>query len=148
MRCNPSAPRATRRSRDRASAEQAREDRLVDLYVDSKLDQATYERQRQRLAGERQEAIDRLARASEDLDDQYLVTAERIFELAKQAKTLWKRRAPADQRQLLEMVLSNPRLEGVRARWAMKKPFAILAEMAKGGAWRARSDSNARPSDS
>lgn len=127
---------------------QAREDRLVDLYIDGKLDQATYERQRQRLAGERQEAVDRLSRASEDLDDQYLVTADRIFELAKQAKSLWKRRTPIEQRQLLDLVLSNPRLEGVTARWDMKKPFAILAEMAKGGAWRARSDSNARPSDS
>jgi site-specific DNA recombinase len=113
-----------------------REDELTNRLLDGKLDDIVYARQQQRLASERQEAVDRLARASEHLDDRCLVTTERIFELAKQSKSLWKRRSPTEQRELLEMLLSNPRLEGVSARWDMKKPFAILAEMAKGGQWR------------
>ena len=86
--------------------------------------------------------------ASGKLDDKYLATADRIFELAKRARSLWNQRSPAEERQLLEVVLSNPVLDGATVRWEMKKPFAILAEMTNGSAWRARSDSNARPSDS
>ena len=127
---------------------QAREDKIVAMYVDGKLDDVTYQRQRDMLLSEKHAALDRLSAASEELDDKYLVTADRIFELAKQARSLWNQRTPSEKRQLLEMVLSNPRLEGVTVRYDMKKPFAILAEMTKGNDWRARSDSNARPSDS
>ncbi|MBI1948626.1 MAG: recombinase family protein [Deltaproteobacteria bacterium] len=122
---------------------QAREDKVVGLYVDGKLDDVTYQRQRDMLMSERHAALDRLSAASEDLDDKYLVTADRTFELAKQARTLWNQRTPAERRQLLEMVLSNPRLDGVTVRYDMKKPFAILSEMTKGNDWRARCDSNA-----
>ena len=124
---------------------QAREDKVVGLYVDGKLDDVTYQRQRDLLLTEKHAALDRLAAASEELDDKYLVTADRIFELAKQARTLWIQRTPTERRQLLEMVLSNPRLDGVTVRYDMKKPFAILSEMTKGNDWRARRDSNRPP---
>jgi hypothetical protein len=77
-----------------------------------------------------------------ELDDKYLVTADRCFELAKQARTLWNQRTPSERRQLLEMVLSNQQLDGATVRYEMKKPFAILAEMTKGPDWRAHCDSN------
>ncbi len=121
---------------------QAREDRLVALYVDGKLDEATYRRQRDLMQDERQGAMERMKAAHDALDAGYLATAERIFELAKQARTLWNERNPRERRELLEMVLSNPRLDGVTVRYDLKKPFAILSEMAKGGDYRAQADSN------
>ncbi len=121
---------------------QAREDKIVAMYVAGKLDDVTYQRQRDMLLSEKHAAMDRLSAASEDLDDKYLVTADRIFELAKQARTLWNQRTPSERRQLLDLVLSNPRLDGASARWDLKKPFAILGEMANGPDWRARCDSN------
>ena len=127
---------------------QARDDKLVALYIDGKLDDVTYARQRDLLLTERHQAAERLSAASDELDDKYLATADRIFELAKRARSLWNQRTPSEKRQLLEMVLSNPTLDGASVRWEMKKPFAILAEMTKGNDWRARSDSNARPSAS
>src|SRR2546421_8332001 len=48
-------------------------------------------------------------------------TADRIFELAKQARSLWSQRTPSEQRELLEMLVSNPRLEGSSVRFEMKK---------------------------
>jgi site-specific DNA recombinase len=117
---------------------QAREDKVVAMYVDTKLDDVTYQRQREMLLTEKHAAIDRLTAASEELDDKYLVTADRCFELAKQARTLWNQRTPSERRQLLELVLSNPRLDGATVRFDMKKPFAVLSEMAKGQDWRAR----------
>ncbi|MCC7107889.1 MAG: hypothetical protein IT382_01250, partial [Deltaproteobacteria bacterium] len=121
---------------------QARDDKLVSLYIDGKLDDVTYARQRDLLMTERHEAAERLSAASEELDDKYLATADRVFELAKRARSLWNQRTPSEKRQLLEMVLSNPRLDGVTVRYDMKKPFAILSEMTKGNDWRARRDSN------
>lgn len=117
---------------------QAREDKIVALYVDGKLDEVTYQRQRELLLSEKHAAMDRLSAANDELDDKYLVTANRIFELAKQARTLWNQRMPAERRELLEMVVSNPQLDGSSVRYEMKKPFAILAEMTKGNEWRAR----------
>ena len=152
MCVHPGARRARRREiaalRRTLEEVQARDDKLVSLYIDGKLDDVTYARQRDLFMTERHQAAERLSAASEELDDKYLATADRIFELAKRARSLWNQRSPAEKRQLLEMVLSNPRLDGVTVRWEMKKPFAILAEMTKGNDWRARSDSNARPSDS
>lgn len=120
---------------------QAREDKIVAMYVDGKLDDVTYQRQRDMLLNEKHAALDRLSAASEELDDKYLVTADRCFELAKQARTLWNQRSPSEKRQLLEMVLSNPRLDGASARWDLKKPFAVLSEMKAAKDWRARRDS-------
>jgi DNA invertase Pin-like site-specific DNA recombinase len=125
---------------------QGREDKIVAMYVDGKLDDVTYQRQRGMLLTEKHAAMDRLSSANEELDDKYLVTADRIFELAKQARTLWNQRTPSERRQLLELVVSNPRLEGSSVRFEMKKPFAILGEMTKGPDWRARRDSNRRSS--
>ncbi len=124
---------------------QQREDKVVAMYVDNKLDDVTYKRQREMLLTEKHGAIDRLNVASEDLDDKYLATADRVFELAKKARSLWNRRTPSEQRELLEMVLSNPQLDGSTVRYEMKKSFAILGEMAKGPDWRARRDSNTGP---
>lgn len=121
---------------------QGRDDKLVALYIDGKLDDVTYARQRNLLMTERHQAAERLSAASDELDDKYLATADRTFELAKRARSLWNQRTPAEKRQLLEMVLSNPTLDGATLRWEMKKPFAILAEMTKGNDWRARRDSN------
>jgi hypothetical protein len=121
---------------------QAREDKIVAMYVDGKLDEVTYQRQRDMLLSEKHAAMDRLSAASDELDDKDLVTADRIFELAKRARTRWNQRTPSGRRELLEVVLSNPMLDGVTVRWEMKKPFAILGEMTKGNDWRARQDSN------
>ena len=57
---------------------QAREDKVVAMYVDGKLDDVTYQRQRDMLMSEKHAALDRLAAANEELDDKYLVTADRI----------------------------------------------------------------------
>ncbi len=127
---------------------QEREDKTVALYVDGKLDDAAYKRLREKQLNEKHDAIDRLNAANGALDDGYLMNAERVFELAKKARSLWNRHASEGRRQLLEKLVSNPTLDGVTVRYEMKTPLAILAEMARGGDWRARHDSNVRPPDS
>ena len=124
---------------------QAREDRIVAMFIDQKIDEPACQRQRELVHAERHALIDRLAAASEELDDRYLVTADRIFELAKRAPSLWKFRTPEEKREILELVVSNPQLTGSSVRFEMKKPFAVLTEMKQTKDWRAQEDSNLRP---
>lgn len=63
-------------------------------------------------------------------------TVKSTIGLAKQAKTLWLSRSPDGRREFLELILSNPVLDGPTLRYEMKKPFAALAEMAKKEKWR------------
>jgi hypothetical protein len=41
-----------------------------------------------------------------------LVTAQRVLELAKNAKSLWEGRQPSERRDLLARLVCNPRLDG------------------------------------
>jgi hypothetical protein len=54
---------------------QARDDEIVAMYVDGKLDDVTYARQRDILLTEKHRAADRLSAANDELDDKYLATA-------------------------------------------------------------------------
>ena len=69
-------------------------------------------------------------------------TAQSILELAKDAKTLWVSRAPMERRMFLDKVLSNPVLNGANIEFTLRKPFAVLAEMAQNDNWRPQGDSN------
>jgi hypothetical protein len=121
---------------------QEREDRLFDLLGSGALDAEAYKRQLARLRDERSACTEQLARANEQLDDRYLVTAQRILELAQNAKSLWKTRPPSNKRALLEKVVSNPTLTGRSVRFDLRKPFAVLAQMRGSDEWHARRDSN------
>ena len=77
-------------------------------------------------------------------DDEYLVTADRVLELAKSAKNLWSQRSERERVDLLSRVVSNPRLEGKNVLFDLKKPFAALAKMRESGEWRPQRDLNPR----
>lgn len=67
-------------------------------------------------------------------------TARSILELATTAKSLWNQRSPIERRQLLDMLLSNRSLSGSSVEFVLKKPFAVLAEMATNQSWRGLRD--------
>ena len=114
-----------------------REDRLFDRYDSGEIDRETYDRQLGRARTERVEQTAKLKEANEELDDAYLFTAQRILELAQQAKSLWKTRSGREKRQLLEELVSNPTLTGTTVGYDLKKPFAVLAEMRESKEWHA-----------
>ena len=78
----------------------------------------------------RQRQIDRAE------DEKYLVTAERVLELAKNAKSLWEARSPSERRDFLERLVCNPRLEGRTVRYDVRKPFDVILKMAGSEGWR------------
>ncbi len=134
--------RAAEGYRATAKELEAREDRLFDRFDANEIDRATYDRQLARLRAEKAETFEKLRQADETEDSKYLVTAERVLELAKSAKSLWETRSAQERRDLLERLVCNPRLEGRTVRYDLKKPFSVLAQMHGEGGWRPQRDSN------
>ena len=75
----------------------------------------------------------------------YEVTAEKILELAKQAGFLYQTQSPAEQRRLLDTVLSNCTFDRGTLCPTYSKPFDLLVQGHETGNWRGRRDSNPRP---
>jgi site-specific DNA recombinase len=123
-----------------------REDRLYERYDHGEIDKPTHDRQLERIRSDRTHQTAQLEQANEHLDDAYLFTAQRILELAQDAKTLWKSRSAREKRALLEELVSNPTLTGRSVRFDLKKPFAVLAQMRDSTEWHAQRDSNPRHS--
>ena len=112
------------------------------------IDDAAYKRKRDRIREQRAELAQKLEQASERLDDAHMETVRSTLELAKRAKLQWATRSALEKWRFLELVVSNPRLDGESVRYDLRKPFALLAEMNGFSSWRTRHDSNMRPSDS
>lgn len=70
-----------------------------------------------------------------------------ILELATSAKSLWIRKSAQERRDFLNMILSNPVLEGVTVRYELKKPFAVLVKMSEKEDWCPGTESNRRHRD-
>lgn len=126
-----------------ASLEQ-REDEIYDDFKNKILDSDGYERQLKRVRVERAEFTNTLEKLQLELQDSFMETAQSILELAKDAKTLWLSRAPMERRMFLDKILSNPVLNGANIEFNLRKPFAVLAEIAQKDDWRSQRDSNSR----
>jgi len=71
-----------------------------------------------------------------------MVTAERIPELAKQAENFYESQDPAEQRRLLETVLSNCTFDSGSLCPTYSKPFDLLVRGNETGEWRRGWDSS------
>jgi site-specific DNA recombinase len=74
------------------------------------------------------------------------VTAQKILELAKQAENLYQSQNPAEQRRLLETVLSNCTFNRGSLCPTYNKPFDLLVRGNETRDWLLRLDSNQQPS--
>ena len=72
----------------------------------------------------------------------------KILELANKAYFLYVKQPPAEQARLLKLVLSNCSMDATSIHPTYKKPFDLIFARAKNDEWRARRDSNPRPSGS
>lgn len=140
--------RDAERFRRELAALEPQEDQLTDLLVAGSIDDVAYKRKRDRIREQRDELAQKLEQAVERVDDAHMETVRSTLELAKRAKLQWAERSAHEKRRFLELVLSNPQLDGESVRYELRKPFALLAEMNGSSSWRTRHDSNMRPSDS
>jgi hypothetical protein len=74
------------------------------------------------------------------------VTAEKILELAKQAENVYKSQNSAEQRRLLETVLSNCTFDHGTLCPSYTSPFDLFVRGNETGDWLLRLDSNQQPS--
>jgi site-specific DNA recombinase len=85
-------------------------------------------------------------RALETARPERLLDAARILELANKAYFLYVKQNYTERAKLLKMVLSNCGIDAVSLYPTYRKPFALIFQRAKTEEWRARGDSNSRPS--
>jgi site-specific DNA recombinase len=77
-----------------------------------------------------------------------MVEGVKILELANKAHFLYLRQPPTEKAKLLRIVLSNCTLDAASIYPTYRKPFDLIFARAKNEEWRARRDSNSRPSGS
>ena len=135
---------ARQRLEDRRRKVLAKLDRGYDDYLDGRVTEDFWNRKSGEWEDERRTLEAELARLAHS-DGPVAVTAERILELAKNAEFLYKTQDPAEQRRLLETVLSNCTFDRGTLCPAYSKPFDLFAQGNESGNWRGRRDSNPRP---
>jgi site-specific DNA recombinase len=74
-----------------------------------------------------------------------VLTAQRIFELANKAHSLYVTRNPAERGELLKSVLLNCTTDGISLSPTYRKPFDLIFQRAKNEDWSGRADLNCRP---
>ena len=89
-------------------------------------------------------AVQGLERANPDR----MLDAVRTLELANKAHSLYLAQPPTEKAKLLRIVLSNCAIDAASVYPTYRKPFDVIFTRAKNEDWRARRDSNSRPSGS
>lgn len=72
----------------------------------------------------------------------YLASGVKLLELAQGAYDLYVLQPPHEQRRLLNVVVSNCRLNGGTIEYDFRKPFDLLAKATESNDWRRARDSN------
>jgi site-specific DNA recombinase len=111
------------------------ESRLTDFFMAGDLDRDLFQRKRDEIKKRQEAAFADLQRAQETINGDYMITAQKILELSIAAKSLWESRNNEEKVEFLKMINSNHWLEGTTIRFELKKPFAVLAEMAQKSNW-------------
>jgi site-specific DNA recombinase len=145
-----------KRAESKLSAERTRLDSRLTLIqnrmdaayadkLDGKIPEDFWERKMSEWRSEEQQvklAIDGLANA--ESTDRAL-DAQRVFELANKAYSLYISQDSTERAKLLRMMCSNFSVDAVSATPANRYPFNLIFERAKLEEWSGREDSNLRP---
>lgn len=108
-------------------ATNARLSKLTDLLLDGKIDGVAHDERRATLVMERQDLTQQLA-ALATVHADYRANAAKMFELVRTAETLYETSEDEQKRQLLDIVFSNCTASGRSLEFAMREPFAMLAQ--------------------
>jgi site-specific DNA recombinase len=138
------------------------QNRLHVMYVDKldgRIDTAFFDRMSAEWRAEQGRCL-QLIEQHQSADQSYLEEGVRILELARNSRRLFEKQEPREKRRLLNFVVSDCTWQDWKLAPALRQPFDLLAQTtaaavhaeATGGAksakteiWRARQDSNLRP---
>ena len=121
---------------------QSKEDRLMDMRLSGEIDRDTFDLTLKRIRTERRNYTDQIESLQLSLSSAVVETVQSILELSKNAKSFWNSVTATEKKKVLDMILSNPILDGVNVRFEIKKPFKILVEMKGCINWYSQGDSN------
>ena len=71
----------------------------------------------------------------QEAEDNYYITAEYVLKIANKAYELFKSSEVEERRQLIKLVLQNPRVEGKNVVFDLQKPFDTILKYADRRLW-------------
>ncbi|MCC6137580.1 MAG: hypothetical protein IT287_03040 [Bdellovibrionaceae bacterium] len=104
---------------------------MTEFLLVGTIDKMAYDGQLRRIRGNREGLLEQLEHLRLSLQDTFMESVKSILELATSAKSLWIRKSAQERKEFLNMILSNPILDGVTVRYELKKPFAVLVKMSE-----------------
>jgi site-specific DNA recombinase len=122
--------------------------RLDQVYLDKldgKISQELWIRKSAEWQAEEQQ-IQMAIRAIGEVQPERMLDAVKILELANKAYFLYVKQSPSEKAKLLNLVLSNCAIDATSIYPTYRKPFDLIFTHGGNEGWRARRDSNPRPS--
>lgn len=110
---------------------------LLDAFTLGDIDRDEFKRQSQRLQEDRRYYTSKLEESQLTISDAWRISAQRVFELAKNVKSLRNQSSVEQRIEIIKTLSSNQRIEELTLRYDLKKPFGIIGEIAKKGDWSA-----------
>ncbi len=121
---------------DEIVAVEAQEDRIFERLDKGEIDKEMYQRQLDKCRKQKQDLAQQLEQINLQIADESMVSVQKVFELAINAKDIWKSMEREKRLQYLKQVCSNSTLDELTVRYELKKPFALLSEMKADQDWR------------
>jgi site-specific DNA recombinase len=132
-------------AKQRLAALRTRMDQMYEDKLDGKIDEDFWARRMNEWREQERCLEARIEQLSTPLTPQRALTVQTILELANKAYSLYLTRNPAEQGQLLRMVLLNCATDGVSLWPTYRKPFDLIFQRAQRKEWSGREDLNLRP---
>ena len=133
------------RLRQRLSAVRHRLDQAYLDKLDGKISEEFWTRKSAEWVSEEQQILLAM-QGLEQANPERVLDAVRTLELANKAYFLYVKQPPIAKAKLLKMVLSNCAVDTASVYPTYRKPFDLIFLRTKNEEWRARGDSNSRPS--
>jgi site-specific DNA recombinase len=135
------------RLRQRLTAVRHRLDQAYLDKLDGKISEEFWNRKSAEWIAEEQQVLLAM-QGLEQAKPERMIDAVRTLELANKAYFLYLKQEPAEKAKLLKLVLSNCAIDAASIYPTYRKPFDLIFDRTRTGEWRARRDSNSRPSGS
>ena len=123
---------------------QKRIEKVYEDYLDDKIPEDLYKRKFEEFRVSQKKLQNKRINI-EQIDDEYYGSVTHLLKLSRAAPKLFEEADIEQKRSLVNIVLSNLRLDGDLLRYEIEKPFDTIIDCTKGLSWLRGLDSNQRP---